>query len=56
MTKWKLNLESIKSSDVSSYYCKNWKVTTIYLIIIITVIIELILKLIVMLMNKDKNK
>ena len=55
MTKWKSNLKSIKSSDVSSYYCKDRKVIAIYLIII-TVIIETILKMIVMLMNKDKNK
>ena len=55
MTKWKSNLKSIKSKDVSSYYCKNWKVITIYLIII-TVTIEIMLKMIAMLMNKDKNK
>ena len=32
MTKWKLNLKSIKSFNVSSYYGKNLKVTTIYII------------------------
>ena len=56
MTKWKSNLKSIKSSDVSSYYCKNRKVITIYLIIIIIIIIIIILKMTVMLMNKCKNK
>ena len=56
MTKWKSNLKSIRSYNVSSYYGKNWKVITIYLIIIITVIIEIIVKMIVMLMNKDNNK
>ena len=34
---------------------KNWKVITIYLIIV-TVMIEIIVKMIVMLMNKDNNK
>ena len=34
---------------------KNWKVSTIYLIII-TVIIEIIVKMAVMVMNKDNNK
>ena len=53
MTKRKSNLKSITSSSVSSYYGKNRKVITIYLIII-TVIIEIIVKMIVMLMNKDK--
>ena len=56
MTQWKSNLKSIKGQNVSSYYGKNWKVITIYLIIIITVIIEIIVKMIVMLMNKDNNK
>ena len=55
MTKWKSSLKSIKSQNVSSYYDKNWKVITIYLIII-TVIIEIVVKMIVMLMNKGKNK
>ena len=49
MTKWKLNLKSIKSQNVNSYYSKNWKVITIYLIII-TVIIEIIVKMTVTLM------
>ena len=52
MTKWKSNLKSIKSYNVSSYYCKTWKV----IIIMITVIIEIILGMMVILMNKDKNK
>ena len=55
MTKWKSNLKSKKNQNVSSYYGKNWKVITIYLIII-TVIIEIIVKMIVMFMNKDNNK
>ena len=53
-TKLKSNLKSIKSQNVS-YYGKNWKVITIYLIII-TVIIEITVKMIVMLMNEDNNK
>ena len=28
VTKWKSNLKSLKSQDVSSYYGKNWKVIT----------------------------
>ena len=64
MTKWKSNLKSIKSLNVSSYYGKNWKLVTIYLIIIIiiiiimiiTVIMEIIVEMIVMLMNKYNNK
>ena len=63
MTKWKSNLKSIKSLNVSSYYGKNWKLVTIYLIIIIiiiimiiTVIMEMIVEMIVMLMNKYNNK
>ena len=53
-TKWKSNLKSIKSQN-ASYYGKNWKLITIYLVII-TVIIEITVKMIVMLMNKDNNK
>ena len=34
---------------------RNWKVITMYLIIVI-VIIEIIVKMIVMVMNKDNNK
>ena len=55
MTKWKLNLKSIKSFNVSSYYGKNLKVTTIWLIII-AVIIGIIVKMKVMLMSNDNNK
>ena len=55
MTKWKLNLKSIKSQNVNSYYGKNWKVIRIYLIII-TLIREIIVKITVMLMNKNNNK
>ena len=51
-----IKFEINKELGYSSYYCKTWKVITIYLIIIITVIIELILKMRVMLMNKNKNK
>ena len=29
MVKWKSNLKSIKSQNVSSYYDKNWKVIAI---------------------------
>ena len=47
MTKWKLNLKSIKSFNVSSYYGKNLKVTRI--LIIIAVIIGIIVKMKVML-------
>ena len=54
ITKWKSNFKSTKSQKVSSYYGKNWKVITIYLII--TVIVEIIVNMIVMLMNKDNNK
>ena len=54
MTKWKLNLKSIKSQNVNIYYSKNWKVITIYLIII-TVIIEIIVKMTVMLINSNNN-
>ena len=50
MTKWKSNLKSKNIYNVSSYYGKNWKLITIYLIIV-AVIIEII-----MLMNKDNNK
>ena len=56
LTKWKTNLKSIKSSNVNSYYSKNWKVITIYLIIIVTVIIEIIVKMIAMLMNRYNSK
>ena len=55
ITKWKSNFKPIKSYNVSSYCGKNWKVITIYLMMI-TVIIEIIVKMIVMLMNKDDNK
>ena len=55
MAKWKSNMKSKNIHNVSSYYGKNWKVITIYLIIV-TVIIEIIVKMIVMLMNKDNNK
>ena len=55
MTKWKSNLQSKNIQNVSSYYGKNWKVITIYLIIV-TVIIEIIVKMIVMVVNKDNNK
>ena len=54
-TKWKSSLKSINNQNVSSYYGKNWKVITIYLIIV-TVILEIIVKIIIMLMNKDNNK
>ena len=50
-TKWKSNF---KSMNVSSYSGKNWKLITLYLIIV-TVIIEIIVKMTVMLMNKDNN-
>ena len=53
--KWKSDLKSKNIQNVSSYYDKNWKVVTIYLIIV-TVIIEIIVKMIVMLINKDNNK
>ena len=53
--KMEIRFKSINSQNVSSYCGKNWKVITIYLIIV-TVIIELIVKMIVMLMNKDDNK
>ena len=55
MNQWKSNLKSINSQNVSSYYGKNWKVISIYLIIL-TLTIEIIVKMIVMLMNKDNNK
>ena len=54
MTQWKSNLKSIKSQNVNSYYNKNWKVITMYLIIK-TVIIEIIVIIAVMLMNNDNN-
>ena len=54
MTQWKSNLKSIKNQNVNSYYSKNWKVMTIYLIII-KVIIEIIVKMTVMLMNNNNN-
>ena len=54
MTKWKSNLKSKNIQNVSSYYGKNWKVITIYLIIV-TVIVEIIVKMILMLMNKDNK-
>ena len=54
MTQRKSNLKSIKSQNVNSYYSKNWKVITIYLIIV-TVIIELIVKMTVTLMNNNNN-
>ena len=54
MTQWKLNLKSIESQNVNSYYTKNWKVITIYLAII-TVTIEIIVKMTVMLMNDNNN-
>ena len=54
MTQWKSNLKSIKSQNVNSYYSKNWKVITIYLIII-TVIIEIIVKMTIMFMNNNNN-
>ena len=54
MTKWKSNLKSKNILNVSSYYGENWKVVTIYLIIV-TVIIEVIVKMIAMLMNKDNK-
>ena len=55
MTKWKSNFKSIKNYNVSSESGKNWKVMTIYLVIV-TVRIEIIAKMIVMLLNKDNNK
>ena len=55
MTKWKLNLKSIKSFNLSSYYGKNLKVTTIQLIIT-AVIIGIIVKMKVMLRSNDSNK
>ena len=55
MIKWRSNLESKNIQNVSSYYGKNWKVITIYLIIA-TVIIEIIVKMIAMFINKDNNK
>ena len=54
MTYWKSNLKSIKSYNVNSYYSKNWKVITIYLIII-TGIIEIIVKMTIMFMNSNNN-
>ena len=51
MTKWKSKLKLINGQNVRSYYGKNWKVTTIQLIII-TAVIEIIVKIIVMLMNE----
>ena len=53
-TKWKSNFKSIYSKNVSSYSGKNWKLITLYLIIV-TVTIEIIVKMTVMLMNKDNN-
>ena len=50
-TKWKSNF---KSMNVSSYSGKNWKLITLYLIIV-TIIIEIIVKMTVMLVNKDNN-
>ena len=50
-----LNCPPIIIQNVSSYYGKNWKVITIYLIIV-TVITEIIVKMMVMLMDKDNNK
>ena len=55
MTKRKSNLKSKNIENVSSYYGKNWKVLTIYLITV-PVIIEIIVEMIVMFMNKDNNK
>ena len=55
MTKRKSNLKSKNIQNVSICYGKNWKVITIYLIIV-TVIIEIIVKMILMLINKDNNK
>ena len=54
MTQWKSNLKSIKSQNVNSYYSKNWKVITIYLIII-TVIIEITVKMTIMFTNNNSN-
>ena len=41
------------AQNVTSYYCKNWKIIIIYLII---TVIEIMVKMILMLMNKDDNK
>ena len=54
MTQWKSNLKLIKSQNVNSYYSKNWKVITIYLIIM-TVTIEIIVKMTVMFNNNNNN-
>ena len=54
MTQWKSNLKLIKSQNVNSYYSKNWKVITIYLIIM-TVTIKIIVKMTVMFNNNNNN-
>ena len=50
----KSNLKSIKSQNVNSCYSKNWKVITIYLIII-AVIREIIVKMAIMFINNNNN-
>ena len=60
LTKWKSNLKSIKSQNVSSYYVKNGKVITINFLII-TVTIKIIVKMnnnnkqIIIFLSKETN-
>ena len=51
MSKRNSKLKSLNNQNVSSNYGKNWRIITIYVIII-----EIILKMIVMLMKKENNK
>ena len=55
MSKRNSKLKSLNNQNVSSNYGKNWRIITIY-VIIVALIIEIILKMIVMLMKKENNK
>ena len=55
MSKRNSKLKSLNNQNVSSNNGKNWRIITIY-VIIVALIIEIILKMIVMLMKKENNK
>ena len=55
MSKRNSKLKSLNNQNVSSNYGKNWRIITIY-VIIVALVIEIILKMIVMLMKKENNK